>query len=240
MGRGSRRRRHRAAWRLIRNAVASSHQSCRAGLVRTYGAPRVGSRRTAGACSRATVRVSPPLASPRAAWRVARKAGLSRPRSSAIAHSSGRPTSKWSRRARRSGAMVSPQRAAHLQRWTDGQETKNRIKSDHENGEEIASGCSAHRGSLDHVGVRFARTGTLGQRRAVGVSFGWRRQLGSTSRRRSHILFLDLWVVRSRRCPRRTSWLFRTAARQRRRPRRSRHGRCGLVVQRPAIVRSSV
>ena len=39
IGRGSRWRRHRAAWRLIRNAVASSRQSCRAGLIRTFGSP---------------------------------------------------------------------------------------------------------------------------------------------------------------------------------------------------------
>ena len=48
IGRGGRRRRHRAAWRLIRNAMASSHQPRPAGLVRTFGY-HVGSRRTAGA-----------------------------------------------------------------------------------------------------------------------------------------------------------------------------------------------
>ena len=39
-------------------------------------------------------------------------------------HSTGRPTRKWSRRARPSCAILSPRRAAHLQRWTDGEKKK--------------------------------------------------------------------------------------------------------------------
>ena len=65
-GRGTRYRRHRAAWRLIRNGVASSQLSSRA---RAHSSMRV-TRSFAGngrSGSRLTVRVSPPWASPRAA-----------------------------------------------------------------------------------------------------------------------------------------------------------------------------
>ena len=59
--RGSRCRRHRAAWRLTRNVVASSPQSCWPGLIRTFGSPGRCAENGRG-LSRVTVRVSPPLA----------------------------------------------------------------------------------------------------------------------------------------------------------------------------------
>ena len=63
--RGHQWRRHRAAWRVIRNAVASSRSRVEAWLSRTFGSPgqfAENGRRV----SRVTVRVLPPLASPRA------------------------------------------------------------------------------------------------------------------------------------------------------------------------------
>jgi hypothetical protein len=57
--------------------VAASHPSCRAGRIRTFGSPgrfAENGRRV----SRVTVRVSPPLASPRAARRVIRASWHSR------------------------------------------------------------------------------------------------------------------------------------------------------------------
>ena len=116
IGRGSRWRRHRAAWRLIRYVTASSHQPCGAGthsdirVVRSVhgkrlellGVLRFGCRHR--------------FASARAAFRVARTSGRSRRWSSQIVHSKGRPTTVWSRRARRSCAIMSPRRAAQTER----------------------------------------------------------------------------------------------------------------------------
>lgn len=108
--------------------------------------------------------------------------------------------------------------------------TNSRI-SDHSNEERIASGCSAHRGRLHHVGVRFARRGSLERRRK------WRclRSAVSTrgtSRRCGHVSLSGLGVVRSGRRPARTSWLSRAAARQWCASRRVGHGRCSGVVHR--------
>ena len=64
-------RRHRAAWRVIRNAVASSHSRVEAWLIRTFGSPDQFAE-NGRSVSRVTVRVLPPLASPRAARRVIR------------------------------------------------------------------------------------------------------------------------------------------------------------------------
>jgi len=77
-----------------------------------------------------TVWFSPPVVSPRAAWRALRTTQASRVVPPAIAHSTGRPTRKWSRRARPSCAILSPRRAAHLQRYTDGErKTSDRFSS---------------------------------------------------------------------------------------------------------------
>ena len=96
--RGNRWCRHRAAWRLIRNVMASSPDRVGPGLMRTFGSPgRFAAN--GGSVSRITAGVSPPLVSPRAAWGVARTSPISRAVPQAIAHSTGRPTRKWSRRA---------------------------------------------------------------------------------------------------------------------------------------------
>ncbi len=113
--RGRRWWRHRAAWRLIRNVVASSPNRVGSGLMPTFGSPG-GFAENGRRVSRITVWRSPPLASPRAAWRVVRTSEISRVVPRALAHSTGRPTRKWSRRARPSCAILSPRRAAHLQR----------------------------------------------------------------------------------------------------------------------------
>ena len=42
-----------------------------------------------------------------------------------------------------------------------------------------ASGCCAHRGRLHHVGIRFARRGWFGRRRAAGFPVGRRWSLGA-------------------------------------------------------------
>ena len=85
--------------------------------------PRNGSRgpfaENGGRASCVVRLVWPPLASPRAARRVNPAPWHSRTSGLARAHSTGRPTRKWSRRARRSCAILSPWRAARLQRWAD-------------------------------------------------------------------------------------------------------------------------
>ena len=96
--------------------------------------------------------------------------------------------------------------------------TKN---TDHSDEKQIASGCSAHRGRLHHVGVRFVRRGFPERRRSVWIVFERRCPLGGPSRRRGHISLLRLEAVRTCRRPARTSWLSRAAARQRRPSRRS-------------------
>ena len=117
LGRGTRWRRHRAAFRLTRNAgplrtVVSGEAS-----FEHSGRP-IGSWRTAGVFHvprfgfRHRWRRPAPLAGNS---NVVSLAGGRRSR----APSKGRPTRKWSRRARRSCAILSPRRAAHLQRWAD-------------------------------------------------------------------------------------------------------------------------
>jgi hypothetical protein len=64
--------------------------------------------------SRGTVRVSPPVASPRAASGHSTVIALASVAKKG-AHLTDRPTRKWSRRTRRSCAILSPRRAAHLQ-----------------------------------------------------------------------------------------------------------------------------
>ena len=61
------------------------------------------------------------------------------------AHPKGRPTRKWSRRARRFCAILSPRRAAHLQRWTDEQRPRNtdqlQTKKTHLASPSVGVGC---------------------------------------------------------------------------------------------------
>jgi hypothetical protein len=114
--RGSRCRRHRAAWRLTRNVVALRPNRVGPDSFGHSG-HQVGVRRTAGAfhVSRFGIRHRRRDHAP-LGGSFERLRSLARFRR-AIAHSTGRPTHKWSRRARRSGAILSPRRAAHLQRY---------------------------------------------------------------------------------------------------------------------------
>ena len=113
-------RRHRAAWRVIRNAVASSHSRVGAWLIRTFGSPGRFAENGRSIFTCCGSGFGNGCVTPRRLAGGSRVLALSRTWSPVIAHSSDRPTGKWSRRARRSGAILSPRRAAHLQRWTDG------------------------------------------------------------------------------------------------------------------------
>ena len=93
---------------------------------------------------------------------------------------------------------------------------------------------------MHHVRVRFARRGSLGGRRAVGLSSvgGVNSGHEPSVRPGSQSSF---GVVRSCRRPTRTSWHVRTAARPQRRVATVGHGRHRGVVRAPApILRSSV
>jgi hypothetical protein len=81
------------------------------------------------------------------------------------------------RRLQRTAPARVPKHARHsaAARFGRTDKTKN---TDHSNEEPIASGCSAHRGRLHHVGIRFARRGSLGRLHAVGVGFGRRGNSG--------------------------------------------------------------
>jgi hypothetical protein len=68
---------------------------------------------------------------------------------------------------------------------------------------------------LQHVGVCFEHTGTLGRRRAVGFPFGRRHQVEARAVGETTCSLSAFRVIRSRRCRRGTSWRSRTAARER-------------------------
>jgi len=115
MDRGNRWCRHRAAWRLIRKAVASSHQSRR---VMTHSDIRVTRSVRGERPERFTCHGSGLLTVGVTTRRSAGHSGVVALSDVLVsrAHSNDRPTGKWSRRARRSCAILSPRRAAHLQR----------------------------------------------------------------------------------------------------------------------------
>jgi len=106
--------------------------------------------------------------------------------------------------------------------------------SDLSDEEQIASGSCAYRGHLPHIGIRFARMGSLGRRRAVGCPSSRRRQLAARAVGGATFSLSALGVIRSRRCLWRTSGLSRTAARPRRKVATVGHGRHDRVVQAPA------
>jgi len=167
IGRGGRRRRHRAAWRLVRHAVASSHRSSGAGFIRTCRSLRRVAENGRSA-SRVTVQVSPPLASPRAAPRVARTSCFSRTWSSPI----------FIRTAvQQANGAVAPdgpvlscrrRRAAHLQRWVRKKDEDNEPRK-------------TRTGSVD---TRARRGGPWRTRRPAGRRRGRRRRVGTELPRR--------------------------------------------------------
>ena len=154
-------------------------RSCRVGpgLIRACGLPGR-SRGTAGAVHvsrfgfRHRGRHHAPL-------RVVRPSSLSRALREKRAHSKGRPTRKWSRRARRSCAILSPRRAAHLQRYTDSEKHfslwRSRSKILEVRGirarpKDRRTGLGLLRAIrfAQHGGVKFGQGCGLEQRRAAG------------------------------------------------------------------------
>ena len=103
--------------RLLRATVVRAQSEKR---VKRFGAPN-GCR-----SPRARCRASPALASPRAARRVNPAPWHSRASALAAAHSTGRSNTQMEPSRLPVCAILSPRRAAHLQRWTDGQ-TRTRI-----------------------------------------------------------------------------------------------------------------
>ena len=157
----------------------------RRGLARARSAPGVprwvrGTRRLV---VRATVLGVGNGARRRAAWRVARTSSFSRTWSSPIVHSNGRPTSKWSRRARRSGAILSPTARGSFATLY-GQKTKD-------------FGSVFHPGRLRllgvHRGVVLLRDPVVARGR--GARFGVVISVAATSKEQEHLAAAAIGLI---------------------------------------------
>jgi hypothetical protein len=210
-------RRHRDAWQLLRNVVASSHSRVGRDSFE-HSDHQVGSQRTAGAFHaswfvfRHRWRHFAPLGGPlerRGSCGRFVKSGLLR---GAVQHANGADAPDGLVRSCHCGARL----ICNVGR-TD-QKLRN---TNHSDAEQIASGSSAHRGHLHHSGVRFRATWHSWAAARCRVSLSSAVSTQGTSRRRGQGALSGVGVFRSCRRRARRSWLSRTAARQRREARRS-------------------